>query len=439
MQYSYLQASLWAVLYVALALAPLALMLPEPTPPGRGFWVEFGVAVGFVGLSMLALQFLATGRFRDLAMGFGSDLLLQFHLATGVVAMALVLAHPAILILADTGYIEFFDPTVNFMRAFALVGAVVGVIFIVVTSLWRKRFNLDYEWWRLAHGVVAFLVLAAGLVHALQVGHFTDTWWKQAVVILIAGGGMALLVYTRLVKPALLKRFPYRVADVLDERADAHTLVIEPVDHRGMQFDPGQFAWITIKDTPYSLQQHPFSFSSSAEEPTRLTFTAKPLGDWTSTWEEIEPGTAAWLEGPYGDFTPRHNGPRGAVFFAGGIGITPIMSMLRTLADRGDEQPCVLFYANSSWDEVIFRDDIEELKSRLDLTVIYVLEDPPEGWEGEEGFIDHEMLDRHLPRPCDDYSYYICGPEPMMDIVETDLAGRDIPLRLIMTERFEIV
>ncbi len=439
MRYTYLQAAMWAVLYVVLALSPLGLMLLDPLPEGRGFWMEFGVAIGFVGLAMLSLQFVITGRFRNFAMGFGGDNLLQFHLATGVLAMGFILAHPVIIIAHDTQFLAYFDPRVNFMRAFALVGAATGVVLLVVLSIWRKKFRLIYEWWRLSHGVLAFLVLLAGLAHTLQVGHFTDIWWKQGVVLFIATGAMGLLVYTRVIKPRILARFPYQVTDVVQERAEATTLVIEPIDHRGMHFEAGQYAWITVNDTPYSLQQHPFSFASSAEEPSRLTLTSKPLGDWTSTWPDIEPGARAYLEGPYGAFTLRWDSPCGAVFLAGGIGITPIMSMLRTLDDRDDERPLLLIYANESWEDVIFREEIEGLKHSLNLEVVHVLEEPPDDWEGEEGYVEPDLLDRHLPEPCDESFYYLCGPEPMMDLVEPELVKRDIPLPMIMSERFEIV
>jgi predicted ferric reductase len=439
MRYTYFQATLWGLLYAAIALSPLALMLVEPRASGRGFWMDFGVAIGFVGLAMLALQFVITGRFRNFAMGFGSDNILQFHLATGVVAMGFVLLHPVIIIAADTQFLSYFDPTVNFMRAFALVGAVIGAVLLVVLSLWRQKFRIIYEWWRLTHGALAFLVLLAALVHTLQVSHFTAPWWKKGVVIVFAGGAILLLLHTRLVKPLILKKNPYRVAEIKSERADATTLVIEAVDHEGMHFEAGQYAWITIGDSPFSLQQHPFSFSSSADEPTRLEFTSKPLGDWTETWPDVEPGANVYLEGPYGAFTIHWDSPCGAVFLAGGIGVTPIMSILRTLADRGDERPYLLIYANTSWEGVIYREEIKDLEQRLNLSVVHVLEEPPDDWEGEEGFVDPDVLDRHLPEDQDQYFYYLCGPEPMMDMVEPELVSRDIPLPMIKSERFEIV
>src|SRR5690554_3817897 len=169
MHYSYAQAFLWLALYAVLALAPLLIMLLGEVPPGRGFWVEFGVGLGFVGLGMLCLQFMITGRYRTFAAGFGSDNLLQFHFVAGLIATSLVLLHPMAIIAGERGFLDFLDPRVNLMRAFSLSAVILGVIFLIVTSLWRTKIRLIYEWWRLAHGVVAFLVIIVALAHTMNV------------------------------------------------------------------------------------------------------------------------------------------------------------------------------------------------------------------------------------------------------------------------------
>ncbi len=439
MKYRLPQALAWLALYVLLALSPLVLSWLGPSPAPRGFWVELGSALGLVGLGMLCLQFFITGRFRDFALGFGTDNLLQFHLGAGVTAMVLVLLHPAVMFLADASYLSFLDPRVNLLRTLGLVPALGALILLVVLSLWRKASGLVYEWWRLIHGLLAFFLLFVGLVHTLQVGHHTQPVWSTAWVVLLAGTALGAVLYTRLYKPWRLSHFPYRVAEVVPERGETTTLVIEPIGHRGMRFDAGQYVWLTLGDTPFRLQQHPFSLSSSAEEPKRLTLTAKALGDFTGTWPEVEPGTRAFLEGPYGAFTLDRRVEHGVVLLAGGVGITPMMSILRTLAARGDRRRVILLYANPRWEEVLFREEIEALREPLDLEVVHILEEPPDAWEGEVGLLTPEVLERHLPAEEARHDYYICGPKPMMDLVESQLVRRDIPLRQIRSERFEIV
>jgi predicted ferric reductase len=438
MKYTYKQAAMWAALYALLALLPLGFVLLDGRPAARPFLVEFGVGLGFVGMAVMALQFLLTGRFRDFAAGFGVDNQLQFHKHMGIVAFFFVMAHPLVLFAQNSGYLVFFDPRANLLRALALSGAVVLLVLIVGLTLWRKALRIPYEWWRASHAVFSALVVLIGLVHILQVGYHVGSVWKQGLWIGVTAIAVVSLAYTRLYKPLRLKKYPWEIVDVRPERGECWTLVLEPADHDGIDFVPGQFCWLTVGDSPFSLQQHPFSVSSSADEPTRLEFTLKELGDFTRTVGDIDPGTRAFVEGPYGAFTLGRECKDDAVFFAGGVGITPIMSILRTLRDRGMHGSYVLYYANPDAETILFRDELDALADEIDLEIIYVVEEPPEDWDGEVGLFTDDLIGEYLPEDDESCRYYVCGPEPMMDMVETALVERDISRRRIMSERFEI-
>jgi predicted ferric reductase len=439
MKYTYLQALGWLTLYALFVLSPLLLIVVGPEQAGRGFWIEFGSALGFVGMAMLCAQFLLTGRFRVLAQGFGSDNLLHFHTATGIAAMCLVFAHPVILLTVHADFRAYLDPSVNLLRVLTLVPAMAAVFLVVVLSLGRTLFRLSYELWRVSHGVLSLFVVCIGLVHLLQVDHHSSQWWQKGYMILFTGGAVYSVVQVRVVRPYRMKKRSYTLTEVRKERDGAATLVVEADGHEGMKLKAGQFAWMTVGDSPYSLQQNPFSFTSSESSSERLAFTAKPAGDFTGTWREMAPGQSVFLDGPYGAFTLKDRSGRGAVFFAGGVGITPIISMLRTLAERKDSRPCLLFYGSKTWEDILFREEVEDLTESLDLRVIHVLSDPAEKWDGYTGFLTHDILERELPEDLAKYDYYICGPEPMMNLVERELAVKPIPLRQISSERFQIV
>lgn len=326
------------------------------------------------------------------------------------------------------------------MRALALSGVTGALILLVVTSLWRLTVRLSYEWWRLVHGTLAAFVLLIGIVHPIQVGHYVAGPWLPGLFGAMGVGALVLLVNTRVIRPWRVRKRPWRVVEVRQERAGAATLVMEPEGHEGFRFEPGQFAWITLNDTPFTLQQHPYSFSSSADaSPGRLEFTIKGDGDFSTWARQVDPGLTAFLEGPYGAFVPPRGPEVGCIMLVGGVGVTPCMSMLRTFADRKVGRPLVLFYANEDLDAVIFREEIEELRERLDLRVVHVLEEPPEDWDGEEGFVDRDLLARQLPDDGRVYDHFICGPEPMMDSVEEALLALGVPQRRILSERFNMV
>jgi len=201
----------------------------------------------------------------------------------------------------------------------------------------------------------------------------------------MASSGWGLLAYVRVLKPILLLRRPYEIESVQPERGNAWSLTIQPVGHSGFKFMPGQFAWITVGNSPFSEAEHPFSFSSSANSRAKLTFTIKELGDFTRKIKTLQPGQQAYVDGPFGHFSvDRHPHAEQFAFIAGGVGITPIMSMLRTLAQRGEKRPLTLIYANRDCEASTFREEIDRLQDSLALTVVHVLEKPAHRIDGED-------------------------------------------------------
>jgi predicted ferric reductase len=437
-KYTLTQRLFWVLAFLGLATLPMVVAVTGDSPEGRHFWIEFGVMLGFLGFGILAIQFVITGRFRWFAAGFGLDNILQFHRQTGIFAWVLVFAHPIILLVYDRSFLEYFDPRVNAPRAWALGFIMVATPVLVASTLWRLAFGLSYERWRLVHGLLSCAILLLGLGHIVMVDVYSEPLWKKGAFSLIGMGAIYLLVHSRVVRPWRMRRVPYRVKEVRAERGDACTLVMEPDGHPGMAYRAGQFAWITIGDSAFSMQQHPYSFSSG-ETSRALEFTVKALGDFSSGVKHLSPGTRAFLEGPYGAFTFTPGMSQGALFVAGGVGITPIMSMLRTFRDRGEAFPMVLFYANKTWDGIIFREEIERMSETMPIQVVHVLEEPPAGWKGERGFITREILDRYLPKDPARYTYFICGPAPMMDVAEAALKENGIGIWSLYSERFGMV
>lgn len=431
------QVFFWVGLYVLLAVAPLVVALVGFDGRVRSFWAEFGLGLGFVGLSMMALQFVLTARFKGIAAPFGTDAMLQFHRQAGLVAYAFVLGHVGVLIAARPQNVSFFDPSVNLPRAGALVTVLVSLTLLVVLTLLRKRLRIPYEWWRLTHGMLALLVLFISLAHVLMVGRYVSGAGKQAVWIATVVGGMAFLLYPRVVRPWLARRSPYRVAEVKPVAPRVWALTLEAEGHDGLRFAPGQFAWLTLGPSPFALRQHPFTFSGSAHTRGRLEFTIKELGDFTSRIGQVAAGERAWLDGPYGAFTPDAAATR-LLLVAGGIGITPMISILRSMRDAGDKRPATLVFGAAMEEGLVYQRELQALAEVLELKLVFVLEKPPQGWPGESGLISPELLERVLPADEPSYEYFICGPDAMMDAAEKALMRRGVPLRRRHSERFNI-
>ena len=436
-----LQGILWLAIYSLLSLAPLLILLIGPLPAGRNFWREFSVALGFGGLAMMALQFVLTARFQWLKAPYGSDIVYHFHRQISLVSFSMILAHPLILFFYSTDYLRLLDLFDAPWRARAGVSSIIALILLISITLWRKKLKIDYTHWRIWHGLLATVAVILAMMHVVLVGNDINTSLKQALWTGYGAVWIGLLFYVRVIKPFFLLRKPYELIQVKEERNQTWTLVLKPRGHVGFRFKPGQFAWLTAGSSPFSDREHPFSISSSAEAKDQLAFTIKELGDFTRQVKDFKPGMPIYVDGPYGAFSvDRHPQAQGFVFIAGGVGITPMMSMLSTLADRGDNRPLLLIYGNRDWENVIFRDELEEIKQRLSLTVAHVLEAPPEDWSGEEGFVDRKILEQYLPtdRERNRWEIFICGPDPMMDAVERQLDEMGIWVGDFHSERFNL-
>lgn len=432
-------ALFWIGAYLLITLFPILVLLIYPPPSARGFWTEFSVALGFIGLAMMALQFVITARINRIDASYGIDILLQFHRFTSVAAFVMVLVHPGVLFVVQPETLRLLNFLEAPWRARMAVLGTLAFVALVVTTVWRKQLRIPYEPWRTSHTVLSVLAVGLGLGHALGVSHYLALFWKATLWVAMGLGALWLVIYVRIIKPWMMTQKPYLVEEVTPQRGNVWTLALRPWGHDGFSFQPGQFAWLTLGITPLSMREHPFSMSSNADHSGRVEFGIKALGDFTSTIQSIKPGTKAYLDGPYGVFTiDRYHDAAGFVLVAGGIGITPMISMLATAAERKDDRPYLLIYASQSWDDITFREELDALKAQMDLEIVHVLKKPPESWSGEQGYVDKELLARYIPKYKATRQYFICATPKMMTQVERALHELDVPVTQVHMEHFNL-
>jgi predicted ferric reductase len=432
----------WLGIYVCLVVAPLALLLIGERPRAGGFWWDFALAMGYAGLAMMGLQFALTARFKRATAPFGIDLIYYFHRHLASIAVALLVGHALVLLLRYPQALGGFDP--RRMPAHMAAGwiALLAFLALIASSLMRKQLHIEYDRWRRLHVVLAVLGLVTAFVHVLGSASYLQVAWKHALWLGLGAFWLGLVVFVRLLRPLLLTRSPWRVVEVKPERGRSWTVAVEPAPGSRAElfnYRPGQFVWLSLRASPFALREHPFSIASSPSRPGRLEFTVKELGDFTQTIGSIQPGERAYVDGPYGNFgIDRFADAPGFVFIAGGVGIAPVMGLLRWLADAGETRPLWLFYGNRDWDRVVFREELDALSLRLSLTLVHVLGEPPDEWSGERGYITAEVLNRHLPGKRDDLQYFVCGPEPMIRLAERSLDSLGVPLARLHSEIFDL-
>ena len=435
-----LRGAIWFGAYVAVVVVPLIFAAIGIVDDHRGFWREFAVALGFVGLSMMGLQFVLVARLRTVAAPFGEDALVHLHRYLGYVGTLLIVAHPVLLIvLVDRSYLERVNPfTAPWAGRFGTL-SILCLLVIAVTSIWRLVLRISYEVWQGLHLILSTVAIAAAVTHVELIHHYVGQPWKRFLWAVMALAFLGLFGWVRIVRPMIRMRRPWRISAVAAEPGGVSTVTLQPVGHGGFAFAPGQFGWLSIHRSPFALTQHPFSFSSNGDDSTQIQMSIKELGDFTTTIRHMVPGTVAYIDGPHGVFSPDRYPGEGCVFLAGGVGIGPIRSMLRTFAARGDRRPCYLFFGANRAEDLTYHDEIVELANQLVLAVIVAVAEPHDDWPGERGYVDLAMLTRHLPANHQALQYFICGPGVMQDAMEDALARLGVAGDRVHTERFNFV
>ena len=434
------RGALWILLYSALVIAPLVVLASGLINlPGSGWWFDFAMGLGFGSLALMAGQFLLTARFRRATSPFGIDVVYQFHRWLAVGGLLLLVVHYLILRVRYPATLQPWAPgdAPFYMTAGRLALAL--FVLLVVSSLWRSAFRIEYDHWRIAHAVMAISAMALALIHVRGVGYYTGVVWNRVVIDLLLASVVAVVAYVRVIKPILDSARPYEVTSVRRAPGDATTLVLEPVGHAGMRFLPGQFGWLSLDREPWRALEHPFSFSSAPARSGAVEMTIKELGDFTRTVRNTVVGTTAYVDGPHGSFSiDLHPEAPGFFFLAGGIGMAPIMSMLKALAERDDPRPLRLILGNSRMERATFLEEIEALRDRLDLHFTHVVQEPPEEWDGVRGLPTPELIARVMEGAPAGVHCFLCGPVAMSKMAQRALRRVGVPMRRVHFELFEM-
>jgi predicted ferric reductase len=412
-------------------------------PTTGGLWRQLSTITGLLALSALVCAAVLPSRLRSLNRAFGIESVIDLHRFFGVATAALVFAHLACVVAAEPANINLLDLTTAPGRARAATVSTLALVALAVLTVLRTQARLSYELWKWSHVTLAAVVLGSAALHVLLL----DQLVRDAVI------GTMFLLFTLLLVLVLGHRWVWRpmidpstefvIRDVRRENPTVSTLVLAPCSRAGQQatswaFAPGQFAWIRL-DRSVMAEEHPFTIASSAHSDA-TEFTIRHTGDFTRALRRLPVGSTVWVDGPHGAFTNDVETSAGFVMIAGGVGITPMMSMLRTAAHRHDSRPYRLVVVASAPQDLLFRTELAQLRRLLDLEVTEVLRRPVEGWSGHTGDIGVELLSAVLGggHQAADVDYFICGPPALVSDALSSLDILGAPIDRIHTEQFDL-
>jgi predicted ferric reductase len=450
----------WGVLlclaYPAMAVTPLALFVV--LQPASDHWrlAEVGVDAAVVAFTLLALQFVLAARLAWVEAPFGLDLLMRFHRTMALVAVALLCAHPVLLAVGGHGWGLLMRWRVHWYVWAGRLALAVLLVHIACGVL-RARLSLAYEAWRRLHNVAAMALLGLGFVHSAAMGDDMSTLAGRMIwsgLLTVATGAW---LYGKWVRPLLMRcegsKHLFRVTNVKREGARVWTVDMQPLGGgRRFAYAPGQFQFVRFHGQFIDGQEHPFTIASSPTNGPGISLTIKESGDFTyGIGRSVRVGDQASVQGPMGRFSHVfHPRERELVFVAAGVGITPMISMLRYMAAVRDDEPrrrVVLVYTNRTPADILFQDELREIEAGgwPAMRIVHVLTQPPASWGGETGRVDAQRLLQWSSAAgagagagANEAAFYLCCPPAMTAALIHGLRRRGVSTARIHTDYFSI-
>jgi len=223
---------------------------------------------------------------------------------------------------------------------------------------------------------------------------------------------------------------------------DVSTFVLEPTTPRSFTYAPGQYVVLTL-NIDGERHQRCYTLSSPPTRPHLLTITVKRTPDGlVSNWlhDNMQRGGRLEVSGPYGEFTLANYPARKYLFLSAGSGITPLMSMTRTLADLAGEADVAFVHSARTPADIVFRHELAALPaSGLNLAVTSICEGDSVGevWTGPRGRLSAGLLGAVVPDIAE-REVFMCGPGPYMTAAHNVLMELGVPVEHIHQESFVI-
>jgi predicted ferric reductase len=399
-----------------------------------------GELTALLGTYAALVQLLLMSRSPFIERLAGLDRLAHWHRWLGFSCVVLICGH---VVLTTAGYAlgdgsSFASETWTLLTTYPWVlmagGGTVCLLMVAVTSVRAARRRLRYETWHFVH-LYAYLAIALSLGHELAVGNdlsvdpVARTYW----IALYAAVAACVLAF-RVGHPVRLAlRHRLRVAEVVPETAGVVSVYVVGRDLDRLQARAGQyFRWRFLAGDGW-WKAHPFSLSA-APNPRFLRLTVKAVGDGSHEVHRLVLGTRVVAEGPYGIFTAQRRRLPRVLLIAGGVGITPLRALLEEL---GGHAAVTLIYRAGSWEDVLFRSEIDELAAARRVTVHYVVGRRRSPELGGDPLSARAL--RKLVPDVRQRDVFVCGPPGMVTGVRDSLRELGVPGDQVHFERFALL
>ncbi|MEO0048228.1 MAG: hypothetical protein RLZZ410_1187 [Pseudomonadota bacterium] len=443
------------LVYLSIVLIPLGIAI-QLSLPARPVLDQLSSSLAILGFNIILLEFLISGRIRRLSKLLGVDWVLQTHQLIARTAVIFLIAHPLLYTLPTIPSFTNLAPNSSHLgldATSALSGfiALATLVVLIGLAITRRNSELKYEHWRFSHAVMSVFIAVLGFHHTTHAGRFSQEtvmlrYWQ-------IGLGIALLslAWVYIARPFIQKFNAYEVSSIKEVAHSIFEVSIQSKTNKYLKYEAGQFAWLKLNNS-YPLFENPFSISSASsiqEAQQTIQFLIKDVGDFTHEVTKLKLGDLTYIDAPYGNFGHscfdiRH---KRVVMIAGGVGIAPIISLLRSMEASNNltllEKEIHIIYGNRIQEQMLNLEEMINLESFKNLKITPIITEPNKQWTGTSGILDATTLEKILRAQsagelnARQTRFYVCGPAEMIDSVERALTTMGTPLSHIESEKFQ--
>lgn len=403
----------------------------------QDFFVEdllayFSQLAALTAVILFSLNFVMSTRLYIVERFFyGLDKMYKVHRNVARVAFTLAWLHPILLLInnfygIDTFKLYFVPGTSIFYNS-----GIVSLHIMTVLVLFSVTKFLPYHIWKNTHRFMFLVLIFLGIHLALNTGTIGSNdlfkFWMMSWVFI----GIVSWIYVEFLYKRIGPVFYYKVSKV-NILNSVTEIYLEP-QNKPLLFKAGQFVFMSFIDNKeVGLEMHPYSISSNPHD-YQIRISAKSLGDYSAKLTKAKQGDLVKLIGPYGYFTrERIKKTKKQIWIAGGIGVTPFLSMLGEEKDEPTGNKIKFFYSTKTDEESIYKEEIlKNAENIKDLDVHINI-------DSKDGYLNAKRISEITEDSLVDYSVLICGPKVMMYSLKSQLKEIGLKDDQILFEDFAL-